>query len=78
MRRPVVGIIGNTHLIGDQYTVQGVGLMNLDAVNIVTGAVPIIIPALPSNGSIEELMSICDGFVFTGGRPKVHPLHYGE
>ena len=47
MRRPVVGIIGNAHLVGDQYTVQGVGLMNIDAVGVVTDAVPIIIPALP-------------------------------
>ena len=78
MRRPVVGIIGNAHLVGDQYTVQGVGLMNLDAVSIVTDAVPIIIPALPTIGTIEEIMSICDGFVFTGGRPNVHPKHYGE
>ncbi len=78
MRRPVVGIIGNTHLVGDQYTVQGVGLMNLEAVNDVANAVPIIIAALPTLGSIEELTSICDGFVFTGGRPNVHPKHYGE
>lgn len=78
MRRPVVGIIGNAHLVGDQYTVQGVGLMNLDAVSIVTNAVPVIIPALPTIGSIEEIVSICDGFVLTGGRPNVHPKHYGE
>jgi len=78
MRRPVVGIIGNTHLLGDQYTVQGVGLMNLEAVSTVSGAVPIIIPALPTIGTIEEIVSICDGFVFTGGRPNVHPKHYGE
>lgn len=78
MRRPVVGIIGNAHLVGDQYTVQGVGLMNLDAVSIVTDAVPVIIPALPTIGSIEEIVSICDGFVLTGGRPNIHPKHYGE
>jgi len=78
MRKPVVGIIGNAHLVGDQYTVQGVGLMNLDAVSRVADAVPVIIPALPTIGTIEEVVSICDGFVLTGGRPNVHPKHYGE
>ncbi|MCK4861034.1 MAG: gamma-glutamyl-gamma-aminobutyrate hydrolase family protein, partial [Rhodobacteraceae bacterium] len=78
MRRPVVGIIGNSHLVNDQYEVQGVGLMNLDAVSLVADAVPVIIPALPTIGSVEEVVSICDGFVLTGGRPNVHPKHYGE
>lgn len=78
MRRPVVGIIGNAHLVNDQYMVQGVGLMNLDAVSVVSDAVPVIIPALPTIGTIEEVVSICDGFVFTGGRPNVHPKFYGE
>lgn len=78
MRRPVVGIIGNAHLVDGSYMVQGVGLMNLDAVSIVADAVPIIIPALPTIGTIEEIVSICDGFVLTGGRPNVHPKHYGE
>ena len=75
MRRPVVGIIGNAHLIGDQYLVQGVGSMNLDAVSAVSDAVPLIIPALPSLGSIDEIVTICDGFVLTGARPNVHPKH---
>lgn len=78
MRRPVVGIIGNAHLVGDQYLVQGVGSMNLEAVSVVSDAVPLIIPALPSIGSIDEIVSICDGFVLTGARPNVHPMHYGE
>jgi putative glutamine amidotransferase len=78
MRRPIVGVIGNAHVIGEDYVVQGVGLMNLDAIGDVSDAVPIIIPALPTIGSIAEVMSICDGFVFTGARPNVHPKHYGE
>ena len=78
MHKPVVGIIGNAHSLDDQYTIQGTGLMNLDAISRVSDAIPVIIPALPTIGSIEEVMSICDGFVFTGGRPNVHPKHYGE
>ena len=75
MRRPVVGIIGNAHEVASQYIVQGVGMMNVSSVS---NAVPVIIPALPSLGSVQEVISLCDGFVFTGGRPNVHPKHYGE
>ncbi|MEO1918867.1 MAG: gamma-glutamyl-gamma-aminobutyrate hydrolase family protein, partial [Paracoccaceae bacterium] len=78
MRRPVVGIIGNAHEVASQYIVQGVGMMNLEAVSSVSNAVPVIIPAIPSLGSVQEVISLCDGFVFTGGRPNVHPKHYGE
>mgnify|MGYP001092259904 CR=1 FL=1 len=78
MRRPIVGIIGNAHLLNDEYTVQGVGLMNLDAVSVVADALPVIVPALPSIGTVDELIDACDGFVFTGGRPNVHPQFYGE
>ncbi len=78
MRRPVVGIIGNAHEVASQYIVQGVGMMNLEAVSSVSNAIPVIIPAIPSLGSVQEVISLCDGFVFTGGRPNVHPKHYGE
>ncbi len=78
MSKPVVGIIGNAHLIDDSYMVQGVGLMNIDAVSTVSDALPIIIPAMPSIGGIDELIRACDGFVLTGGRPNVHPHFYGH
>lgn len=78
MSRPVVGIIGNRHLINDQYRVLGGGLMNATAVAQVAQALPLIIPADPSLVSVGELMDICDGFLLTGGRPNVHPEEYGE
>ncbi len=78
MRRPIVGIIGNHQMIGDDYAVQAVGIMNIDAVSQVSGAVPLIIPGMAAEASVEELTDICDGFVFTGGRPNVHPSHYGH
>ena len=28
--------------------------------------------------SVAELVEVCDGFLFTGGRPNVHPEEYGE
>jgi len=78
MARPVVGIIGNSHLINDQYEVHAGGQMNTEAVSGVSDCVPFIIPADPRHLSVSELMEVCDGFLFTGGRPNVHPEEYGE
>lgn len=78
MARPVIGIIGNAHLIDGEYPVQAVGVSNIEAVAQVTGALPLMVPALPAVGSIADLIDACDGFVFTGGRPNVHPSHYGH
>ncbi len=78
MTRPVVGIIGNMHVLDETYVTQGVGLMNIDAVSQVADAMPVIIPALPSIGKIDDIIAACDGFVFTGGRPNVHPKYYGH
>ncbi|MGB0660047.1 MAG: gamma-glutamyl-gamma-aminobutyrate hydrolase family protein [Mangrovicoccus sp.] len=78
MPRPVVGVIGNPHLINDQYPTHSGGTMNSTALAEVSKAMPIIIPADPAFVSVDELMDLCDGFLFTGGRPNVHPTHYGE
>lgn len=77
MSRPIIGIIGNAHLINDQYPVQAVGVANIEAVAELTGAIPLLVPALPKVGAVADLIAACDGFVFTGGRPNVHPRHYG-
>jgi len=78
MARPVVGIIGNSYLLNDQYPVHAGGEMNSDAVAQVAGCLPLIIPSNPAHVSIEELLEVCDGFLLTGGRPNVHPEEYGE
>jgi putative glutamine amidotransferase len=78
MTRPVIGIIGNSHLINNEYPAHAVGAMNSCAVSHVAGAVPLVIPADPALVSVEELMAVCDGFLLTGGRPNVHPEEYGE
>lgn len=77
MARPVIGIIGNAHFVND-HPVQAVGTSNVEAVAELTGAIPLIVPALPAVGAIADLVSACSGFVFTGGRPNVHPSHYGH
>ena len=78
MARPIVGIIGNSHLINDRYRVHGAGLHCSRAVAKVSQCTPLIVPTDPDLVSVEELMDQCDGFLFTGGRPNVHPNEYGH
>ena len=78
MGRPVVGIIGNHHLINDQYAVHAGGEMISEAVAEVSGALPLLVPADPRYVAVDDLMATCHGFVLTGGRPNVHPEEYGE
>jgi putative glutamine amidotransferase len=78
MTRPVIGIIGNSHLINDQYPTHAVGTMNSCAVAHVSQCLPLIVPADPSLVDIAALLEVCDGFLLTGGRPNVHPEEYGE
>lgn len=78
MAKPVIGIIGNPHLVNDRYPVQSVGVSNIEAVADLTGAIPLMVPALPNVAAIGDLIEVCAGFVFTGGRPNVHPSHYGH
>ena len=78
MSRPVIGIVANAHVINDTYDVQAVGDMNIGAVSEVCGALPVMIPARPDVAPLAELMELCDGFIFPGGRPNVHPEEYGQ
>jgi putative glutamine amidotransferase len=78
MARPVVGIIGNYHLINEEYLVHGGGAMNSEAISQVTDATPVIIPSDPALVRVDDLLDTCDGFLFTGARPNIHPEEYGE
>jgi putative glutamine amidotransferase len=78
MTRPIVGIIGNSHLMNDRYPVHAGGTMNSAAVAEVSGCLPLLIPTDPRFVSVAELLDVCDGFLLTGGRPNVHPEEYGE
>lgn len=78
MSRPVIGIIGNQHMINDTYEVHAAGSMNSEAIAKVSDCLPMLIAADPRYVSVAELMEVCDGFLLTGGRPNVHPEEYGE
>ena len=78
MSRPVIGIIGNSHLINDRYPTHAVGKMNCCAIASVSDCIPMMIPPDPDYVRIADLLEVCDGFLLTGGRPNVHPEEYGE
>jgi putative glutamine amidotransferase len=78
MTRPIVGIIGNMNLLNDEYPVHAGGVINSEAIARVADCLPLLIPADPRLVSVNELLSVCDGFLLTGGRPNVHPEEYGE
>ena len=85
MVRPVIGIIGNPHLINSEYLVHGAGEMNSRAVREICNALPVIVPpdallapmplirALVTRG--QPYLAICRGFqemnVAMGG--SLHP-----
>ena len=76
--RPIVGIISNSYLINDQYPAHANGSMNTDAVDAVSDCMALCFPADPARARLDELLETFDGFLFTGGRPNVHPEEYGE
>lgn len=78
MPRPVIGVIGNFMMVNDEYPAHTGGRMNSEAIAQVCDATPVIIPSDPELVDIADLMAFCDGFLFTGGRPNVHPEEYGE
>ena len=78
MRRPVIGIVGNNYLVNDEYPVHASGQMNCAVVSEVMNCIPMIVPSNPKYSSLTELMAICDGFLFTGAQPNVHPEEYGH
>ncbi|MFV2034249.1 MAG: gamma-glutamyl-gamma-aminobutyrate hydrolase family protein [Halocynthiibacter sp.] len=78
MTRPLIGIISNSYLIGDQYPAHAGGAINSEAVAAVSGCMPLLIPADPKLVTVAELLEQFDGILLTGGRPNVHPEEYGE
>ena len=77
MQPPVVGIVGNYYLIDGSYPVHATGTMNSAAIAKVAGAIPLMVPSDPDYVDIHDIVEICDGFLFTGGQPNVHPEEYG-
>jgi len=75
-RRPVIGIPADrrliaphaSHLVGEKY---------LTPLLRVSGALPLIIPALGDELALDDLVDELDGLLFTGSPSNVEPRHYG-
>jgi putative glutamine amidotransferase len=76
-KRPVIGVIGNTRLIENRFTVQMVGETNLRAVAEVSGALPMMFAGAPEITDIGTLLDTVDGILLTGARANVHPRRFG-
>ena len=77
MAKPVVGIIGNAHLVDNRWTAQMVGERNLRAVAEVAGALPLMFAGTPGVTDIDALLDTVDGILLTGARANVHPTRFG-
>lgn len=76
MRKPVVGVIGNSYRVEDRFMVQMTGERNLKALAEVTGALPLIFAGLPGVTDITALLDTVDGVLLTGARANVHPTRF--
>jgi putative glutamine amidotransferase len=77
MSKPVVGVIGNAHVINDRHNVQVVGQKNMRAVAEVAGALPLMFAAMTDITDVDALLDAVDGILLTGGRANVHPSYFG-
>src|SRR5438309_5616173 len=77
IRRPVVGVIGNSYRIENRFATQMVGERNLLALAEVAGALPVMFAASPAITDIDALLDTVDGVLLTGARANVHPTRFG-
>src|SRR3954447_12040426 len=76
MKRPVVGVIANTHRIENRFATQMTGERNWRAVAEVCNALPLMFAGSPEITGIDELLEVVDGVLLTGARANVHPTRF--
>jgi putative glutamine amidotransferase len=77
MTKPVVGVIGNAHVVNNRHNVHLVGQRSLRAIAEVAGALPLMFAGAPDITDIDALLGAVDGILLTGARANVHPAHFG-
>jgi putative glutamine amidotransferase len=77
MKRPVIGVIGNSRQVENRFPAQFVGEKNLRAVADVACALPMMFAGTPEITEIGALLEAVDGVLLTGGRANVHPSRFG-
>ncbi len=80
MRKPVIGILGNTFMteVGMFNSIER-AFVNSDYIESIqrNGGIPVMIPASAVLESPEEALSFCRGLLIPGGE-DVQPWYYGE
>ena len=77
MSKPVVGVIGNVHLVENRFPAQMVGERNLRAIAEVAHAMPLMFAGKPDITDVGSLLDVVDGILLTGARANVHPTRFG-
>lgn len=75
--RPLVGIAANRRTT-DVMRMHAVSEYYITSVLDFANARPILVPALEDTDGLEELVSMLDGVVLTGGASNMQPHLYGE
>jgi len=74
---PVVGVICDREIIGP-HAFHIAGDKYLQALISASNCLPVLIPALADEDTINQLMGMLDGILLTGGYSMVDPLRYQE
>lgn len=76
MTKPVIGVIGNAHVVEDRFPAQLAGERNLRALAEVSMTLPLIFGGDPDLTDIADLLDVVDGVLLTGARANVHPRRF--
>lgn len=76
-RRPVVGIITDMRDLGGM-GYQLIGDKYVQAVSQFAGCLPVALLSEQGRGGVDELLALCDGFLFTGSPSNIRPWRYGD
>lgn len=76
MAKPIVGVIGNAHIVENRFPAQICGEKNLRAVAEVAGALPLVFAGNPDITDVGALLDVVDGVLLTGARANVHPTRF--
>lgn len=77
---PVIGITSDTAHTDREVYREPLYFLHQRYVKAVidAGAIPIILPPMPSSGAIRPLLARLDGLILSGGDFDIHPGYYGE
>lgn len=70
--KPIIGILAEV----DEERATRIQNTYISAIEN-SGGIPLLLPYVESNDTIDEFIKLCDGFLFTGGA-DIEPCRYGE